>query len=914
MKSLLLFLFLFSGATSLWATHIRGGYITARRISGFKYEFLLTIYRDTASPVVNDSNELHPDINSSDVLNSPNIEPVQRIVGKGTEIWQYRYEYTYKSPGVYTAYHYREFRNNNVLNMDNSVGTTFYVETKVTIDPFLAFDQSPIITKAAVDFAVAGVVYRYNPGAYDPDGDSLSYQSVPSRQFLQGQNVSAIVSNYKVPAVRSGGQDTSGQVAAYMTLNPVTGDLVWNCPRMVGEYNTAIKIVQWRKLRANRPKRDSIGFVLLDIQIIVKDSRNKRPILKLPADTCVVAGSFLEARIWASDPDIGDRVIISFTGELDTILPKTTRARFQQISKNQPPFYGDFEWNVGCVHVRREPYQAVFTAEDIPVNGFPSLTDTRVWRIKVVGPSPVVTHLRPEGNGKLRLSWLPYICQNADKIHIYRKIDSTMIGLDTCDPGMPDGFGFVKIAEVSGSDTTFLDDNNGAGLKKGPTYCYRIVAGFPEPAGGESLVSNEICRPLNLDIPVITNVDVTKTGVADGEIFIRWTTPFFIDTVSFKPPYTYQLVRFAGNAPGVVVKATTDTTDTTFTDTGLNTTTNIYHYQLRFLYGSLLNLVDSTPKASAVRLELQPGIKQITLNWSASVPWSNDDLFHAVYRKIDGNFIKIDSVSGIGGRYTYTDKGTYNNAPLSDTIVYCYFVDTRGSYSNPLITSPLINSSQENCASPTDTVRPCPPPEVVIQDPPNFKCDDCELLRTQTEFNRTIRWRSMATDTCGTDVNRYRIYFSEYEEDTLRLLATVTDTFYIHTNLTSLAGCYAVTAVDRSGNESFVINKTCVDNCVVFDLPNLITPDRNEANDVFTPRCVSRSFIENVHFTVYNRWGKKVFDDDVDPEINWGGVNETNSTSVVNGVYFYLAEVKAKRLHRSDEKMFFKGWILLQKP
>ena len=71
--------------------------------------------------------------------------------------------------------------------MDFSGSTTFYVETKVIIDPFLALDQSPVITKAAVDIASVGSIYRYNPGAYDPDGDSISFQLVPSKQFVPAQ-------------------------------------------------------------------------------------------------------------------------------------------------------------------------------------------------------------------------------------------------------------------------------------------------------------------------------------------------------------------------------------------------------------------------------------------------------------------------------------------------------------------------------------------------------------------------------------------------------------------------------------------------------------------------------------------------------------------------------------------------------
>ena len=908
-RTILLIFFLLAGfGSEVLATHIRGGYITAKRITGYRYQFVLTIFRDKTSVVSDLENELYPDVNSTTVLSS-HVTSITDIPGKETEIWVYHYEYTYSSPGIYTAYHYKMFRNKSVLNMDNSDQTTFYIETKVIIDPFLAFDQTPIVTKPAVDFAAVGSVYRYNPGAYDPDGDSLSYEHVPSRQFIQGTNVSAVVGNYIDPAVRSGGLDSSNSIPATMTLNPVTGDLIWNAPRIVGQFNTAIKIVEWRRKRADRPKRDSIGYVILDMQIIVEDSRNHRPLLQLPRDTCVVAGSKLEATIYATDQDVGDKVNIRFNGELDTILPMSNRAQFAFTPSQFRPFFGKFTWQTNCSHVRKQPYYAMFEAEDVPVSP-PPLTDVRVWRIKVVGPAPILKAVLPGGNGILKLNWEKYTCTNAQKIQIYRKIDSTQIRLDTCTPGMPAGLGFVKIAEAAISDTTFLDNNGGKGLKKGPAYCYRLVAIFPEPAGGESLVSNEICQALRLDIPVITNVTVTETHQNSGAIQVIWTTPFFIDTNLYKPPFTYQLLRYEGVNPAILVKSTTDTTDTTFVDTGLNTEFKTYRYQLRFLYGDLQNLVDSTPQASAVRLELKPGIKQITLQWTASVPWSNEGFYHFIYRQVNGVFVKIDSIKSEGGSYQYTDKGTFGDVPLSDTVTYCYYVKVLGSYSNPLIKEPLINLSQINCSSPTDTLRPCAPPEVVIQDPVNFNCDSCESLRTQTEFSRTIRWKGVAQDTCGDDVVSYRVYYSEYEDDPLQVVGLVPDTFFVHTPLTNLAGCYAVTALDRSGNESFLINRTCVDNCIRFELPNLISPNNDNLNDIFTPICISKAFVRNMKVTIYNRWGKKVFEDETPPEINWsGGFSEKTSQDVVSGIYFYIIQVQFKRLNRADENARYKGWI-----
>lgn len=888
------------------SSHIRGGYISAKRLQGYRYEFILTIFRDANSPIFDSTNVLYPDASISAELSSGVVSSFY-IPEKETEVLNYRYEYTYSAPGVYTAYHYQLFRNLAILNMDFSGSTTFYVETKVIIDPFLAADQSPLITKAAVDIASIGSVYRYNPGAYDPNGDSLSYMLVPSKQFIPSQTSGfpADVPNYRDPAIRAGGLDSSGSLPAFLNLNAKTGDLIWNVPRLAGEFNTAIKIIQWRKLRENRPRRDSIGFVLLDIQIIVKDANNKPPILKIPKDTCIVAGQFLERTISATDPNPNDFVNLDLVGELTRLNPPNERADFNQLPGGSPPFKGVFFWQTNCNHVRKQPYYAVFQAEDNGNNGasFP-LVDIKTWAIRVVGPSPVLRSIRPEGQKSIRLSWFKYQCTNASKIWIYRKIDSTNILPDTCLPGMPPGNGFVKISEVPASDTSFIDDNQGSGLLRGPSYCYRIVVVFPDPAGGESLFSNELCQDLPLDIPVLLNVDVEKTDNSKGKINVRWSRSFMLILPIFRTSI-YRLSSAANNRQ--MVFTSLNPADTSFTDSLLNTESETFRYVLHHQVESNPPAQpDSTPEASSVRLELIPGSKKITLKWKASTPWSLSGYTHYIYRKTDADFRLIDSVNQQTSEFEYTDIGSFNNEELQDSISYCYFVSTSGSYGNPLLPSPLINRSQQACANPSDTIKPCPPPEILLDAGP---CEDCEILKTKTEFSRKLSWSLAGLGDCARDAFQFKIYFSSRENEPLQAIGSTRDTFFVHSSLTSLAGCYLVNSIDKAGNESNSLNKKCVDNCVKYDLPNLITPDQWDANNFFTPLCFSRAFIERVHFSVFNRWGKMVFEDDVLPEINWDGISEGRKEKLLPGIYYYLVELKTKRLRKEDESQLIKGWV-----
>jgi gliding motility-associated-like protein len=79
---------------------------------------------------------------------------------------------------------------------------------------------------------------------------------------------------------------------------------------------------------------------------------------------------------------------------------------------------------------------------------------------------------------------------------------------------------------------------------------------------------------------------------------------------------------------------------------------------------------------------------------------------------------------------------------------------------------------------------------------------------------------------------------------------------------------------------SVIINESeAIDNSIVFDLPNVITPNGDGVNDLFVP--VKSKGIESVHTTIYNRWGNNLFESD-DVQINWSGDDHPG------GTYFYI--------------------------
>src|SRR5205814_247427 len=112
-------------------------------------------------------------------------------------------------------------------------------------------------------------------------------------------------------------------------------------------------------------------------------------------------------------------------------------------------------------------------------------------------------------------------------IQIWRRVDSLQFEPGECQTGMPEGKGYQLIKLVPAGTTTYTDQN----LAAGAVYCYRLVATFPLPEGGESRVSEEVCvPPIPASAPIVTNVSVDSTTTNLGKIAVRWVKPFDVDT------------------------------------------------------------------------------------------------------------------------------------------------------------------------------------------------------------------------------------------------------------------------------------------------------------------------------------------------------------------------------------------------
>ncbi|MEO9872123.1 T9SS type B sorting domain-containing protein [Ekhidna sp.] len=952
LRFLFVFFFMLSAMIAN-ATHIRAGEVIAKRVTGLTYQFTFIGYRDI------DGVPFGQGIFDYGDGNFYGDDPGEGIpwgqienIGNGVEKWEFTLVYTYSSASNYLVSYKEDFRNANIQNISGSVSTSFYVETLVVIDPLIT-NSTPFFTVPPIDQGVVGAIFEHNPGAFDPDGDSLSYYFTNPKQDegLEVNGYQTLIDPSFYTNFAEGNQSKNGPPT--LSIDPVTGTLTWNAPggatipdQENREFNVAFVVEEWRRINGVLIR---LGFVTRDMQIIIWNYDNDPPELEVPEDTCVVAGDIITGIITGTDPD-GDPVKIEAFGGSFEISPAAS-VRPNPAEFQGPPSILNFEWETDCGLVRIAPYEVQFKATDSPtipgITNPPGQVNFESWRITVVGPAPegLVAETRP--GRSMQLNWDPYSCTNADSMQVWRRVGEFEID-PTCNPGIPENSGYALIETLDISDTSYLDSNNNIGLSSGSNYCYRLVALFPSPGGGESIASEEACDSLLIDVPIITNVDIESTSETAGEILVKWTPPYQINAAAFPPTYTYEVLRKEGQSfGGTFTSVRPPSTDTTFVDSGLNTEDISYSYRI-VLYDNTDQPVDTSQQASSVRLEPSALVGGIKLDWTASVPWSinvQEYPYHYIWRDnvVNGDpesIQLIDSVEVTLDGLTYLDTGDFNGVELDEETEYCYFVTTFGSYDNDLLPEPLINRSQIICAQPSDTIPPCPLIEVNFTSDSNFSCEtqfSCERQAAglNQELRNVLNWESNIAPECDDDISFFRIYISRSKEvETFVLLDVTTGNEFIHDSdifnqglpLNSLAFCYYITAVDRSGNESQISEIICNENCSQYILPNVFTPNGDGVNDTFTPFTNNGDcprFVESVIFKAFSRAGAELFTyNSSDREIGGEGTVSSENTIFINwdgksnagkelpaGVYYYSAEVSFVGLNPEGDVEVINGWV-----
>lgn len=838
------------------ATHNRAGEITYVQISDLTYEITITTFTYVLSLADRPQLEVSWGDNSTSIASrSPNPAILPNYYKKNV----YVVRHTFPGPGVYKIVVQDPNRNFGIQNIPNSVNVVFSISTILMVNPSIGSNSTPVLLNPPYDKAAVGYKFIHNPGAFDPDGDSLSYNlTVCTREDgIQ-------IENYTLPPASKD-----------FYVDAKSGDLVWDAPVSVGKYNVAIEINEWRY-------GIKIGTVVRDMQIEVYETDNNPPVNGPLGDYCIEAGDSVVFDITSTDAD-GDMISMFATSGIFTAT--SCLAVFDSISGAPGSSTYRFRW-VSCHEsVRDMPYDILIKSEDN--NPELELFALDNFRIKVLGPSPALTQASPQGKF-IRLTWEPYVTDYITGFNIYRRNGATSFSPDSCTNGLPDNLGFTRIGFASGaSSLSFVDTNGGNGLENGEEYTYRIVAVYPN--GAESKASNEITSSLITGVPVITNVSVTVTDQSAGKIYLAWKKPDQLDTIPATGPYQYLVSRSEGLfGSDFQLIETIDSEfldDTVFVDSLFNTLDLGYTYKVELYNNSPGNRfpVGEPGIASSPFITVEPGDRKAKISINRNVPWINSryDIFR--YNNLESRWDSVGSTALL----EFIDTGLENYRE------YCYYIRSYGGYSNPDYPSGLINYSQEACVSPYDNEPPCIPQLNLST--------DCDSL-----FNN-LYWE-VTDPECFADIEGFNIFYRGNFDENMTLLETITDknmVSYRHYPGEVVAGCYAISAFDLQGNESEMSPSICIDSCNYYEIPNVFTPNMDGKNDILVARA--SGLVEKVEFKLFSRSGSLIFET-TDPKINWNGTYK--GKLVQPGVYFYQCDVYEQRI-TGMEMFHLSGFIHL---
>jgi gliding motility-associated-like protein len=788
--------------------------------------------------------------------------------------------HTYPGPGTYIIRTFDPNRNLGVENIPNSVNLPFYIESMLVINNISGSNSSPVFAFPPVDRGCVGTCFQHNPGAYDPDlKDSLSFEITASRG-VDGKTV-------------TGYSDPNAGPNGVFKIDAITGHLDWCTPQKQGEYNIAFIVNEWRKNTSGNYER--IGYVIRDMQVIVGTCpKNNPPQVIVPKDTCVEAGTLLQKSIIVKDPNGNTVFVEGKGGPFNTIKPVATLNPTSGItsSANGFAYITNFEWKTTCDHIRSIPYQATFKAED--QSSVLKLTSFSEYLIQVIPPSVKNVTATPEGSN-MRVTWVAGICNSSKNplkgFQIYRKNDCVAFNPAPCTLGVPATSGFELIGETGPTGVEFVDTNHNNGLVVGQNYSYIVVAVYED--GTVSYRGTQVCSKLRRNVPLILNVDVLSTATT-GSVQIKWELPVLgaenFDTLQFKGPYTINVMHRADSV-FVPVKQITSATfkglEVQFIHGGINTISGGHEYFLEFKSGTVT--IGASQRATSVFLTIKGADRSAELQWSAKTPWENYS--YTIHRKDPG--ASGYAVVGQTTSPAYVDRDNVVNRQT-----YCYYVTTEGKYSDTTIIHPLFNRSQESCVKAEDKTPPCAPTLSIDA--------DCPIGYVKVIWN-DVRLRC-TDDSRSDDVVRYDLYFKETVKGEYRLIATFSNTsaaVFEQLDRPVISGCYAMIAIDSSNNQSGLSPDFCLDNCPIFELPNIYTPNDDDVNDYF--KAIRVRQIAEIDLMVFDRWGNLVYKTH-DPYFKWDGISIESKLPVSDGTFFYICHVFEPRL-QGTLKRTLKGYV-----
>ncbi|MCB0792368.1 MAG: gliding motility-associated C-terminal domain-containing protein [Flavobacteriales bacterium] len=267
---------LFAGlfmANTAHATHVTGAEIIWNCVGNGQYDFSLIIYRDCAGTTLDQTYTLDmtsPCGNTSVTVTQQSFTEVSQLcpddIGNsscnggplpGIQAYIYTGSLSNLAPcDSWTISWDLCCRNNAIVNLTDPGNQDGYIEAVMNNADFPCND-SPQFTNAPIPYVCLGSPVFYSYGAFDPDGDSLSYSFVSA----MGGGGAPLGYNFPYSAI----EPITG-----ITLDPLTG-LVSFTPTVQGNF---VVVVQVQEFDGNG---NLIGTVLRDMQFVAIPCTNNPP-------------------------------------------------------------------------------------------------------------------------------------------------------------------------------------------------------------------------------------------------------------------------------------------------------------------------------------------------------------------------------------------------------------------------------------------------------------------------------------------------------------------------------------------------------------------------------------------------------------------------------------------------------------
>ena len=402
-----------------YATHISGADITYRWISGNTFELNLTLYRDCSGIAA--PNNVSVSYSSASCGYNLSVT-LNKVPGTGQEIsqacstsvttcaggtypgiqkWEYRGNVTLPAQCTDWRFGYSICcRNCAITTLVFAGGTcagspALYVEA--TLNNVAApTNSSPVFSNIPVSFLCIGQVFHYNHGAYNTDGDSITYSFITPRSaantnvtFNAGYTTNSPLSSSPAMSI-----DASGDITVAPTQTEV-GVLAI----IVREYRNGVLV----------------GSVIRDMQIWTVPCSNLLPTatgINGTNNFQIVAcpGRPLNFTVNSADANASQTVSMSW----NYAIPGAT---FTSSSASRP--VGTFSWTPTMTDARPQPYTFTVTVQDnnCPSAGFQTYSyDVLVPPLSATATStnsrcstPVngTATALPVGTGPYQYAWSP---------------------------------------------------------------------------------------------------------------------------------------------------------------------------------------------------------------------------------------------------------------------------------------------------------------------------------------------------------------------------------------------------------------------------------------------------------------------------------------------------------------------------